>query len=381
MRHLRFVCAFTAMVLTAAAQPEHAILWVVDGISFKAPEQMNLPNLRSLMASGVYYRTAYTVLTADPSSQPGEWSKYHTSSIPNPVLLAGTEFLLPGTQRYVQESFFPKKITAHSTNEVSYRALNVGFNLTYQSGGRGTILAGGEEAHDDLTVYWATEFMRKMKPTFLLTHLQDTGSAGSASRSAPAGSPWKDNIWGAGSPYRATLAKADAYLGQFIAELKQEGIWDKTVIFIIGDHGQTDTGWHAEDAEDAWAMPLVMAGPGIQRGQRFDYAESIDVAPTLCYLMGVKPPANATGRILTEGLEHPPAGVAPRQQKLKELDYLLRDLDQAFEKAKAAGKDAAALYSQYYRIERILEWNRFGTIDKLIAYHQHLLEQVKALTR
>jgi hypothetical protein len=128
-------------------------------------------------------------------------------------------------------------------------------------------------------------------------------------------------------------------------------------------------------------MPLVMAGPGIKHGQRFEYAESIDVVPTLCYLMDVKPPANATGRILAEGLENPPANVPPRQQKLKELDYLLRDIDVALEKAKAAGKDTKGLESQYYRIERILEWNQFGTIDKLIENQRVLLEKVRALVR
>ena len=123
-----------------------------------------------------------------------------------------------------------------------------------------------------------------------------------------------------------------------------------------------------------------MAWPGIKRGRQIDYAEAIDIVPTLCFLMGVKPPSNATGRILAEGLENPPANVPPRQQKLKELDYLLRDTGGAIDKAKSAGKDTTALEGQYYRIERILEWNRFGSIDKLIEHHKRLLEQARALT-
>jgi hypothetical protein len=380
MRHIVFFGVLAAALAARAASPEHAVLWVVDGISDKAPEQIDLPNLKSLMAAGVYYRHTYTVETADPSHQPGEWSRYHTSSIPNPVLLAGTEMLLPGTQHYVQESFFPQRITAHSTNEIAYRALNVGFSLTFQAGGQAARV-GGKLQDDGVAVHWATEFMRRMQPAFLLVHLQDTGEAGGRSRNAPAGVAWKDNIWGAGSPYRKTVAQADVYLGQFIAELKKDGLWESTVIFVTGDHGQTDTGWHAADAPDAWSMPLVMAGPGIKHGQRFDYAEAIDIVPTLCYLMGVKPPANASGRILAEGLEKPPANVPPRFEKLKELDYLLRDTGVALDKAKAAGKDTAALDAQYYRIERILEWHRFGNIDQLIEHHKRLLEQARALMR
>jgi hypothetical protein len=380
---MKHVCCLGALAVAAlaaqAAPPEHAVLWVVDGISYKAPDRIDLPNLKSLMAAGVYYRQTYTVETADPSHQPGQWSQYHTSSIPNPVLLAGTVMLLPGAQHYVQESFFPQRITAHSTNEIAYRALNVGFSLTFQGGGQ-AVRVGGKPQEDSMAVHWAAEFMRQMQPAFLLVHLQDTGEAGSRSRSAPANVAWKDNIWGEGSPYRQTLSQADVYLGQFIEELKKERLWDSTVIFVTGDHGQTDTGWHAADAEDAWAMPLVMAGPGIKHGQRLEYAEAIDIVPTLCFLMGVKPPPNATGRILAEGLENPPANVPPRLQKLKELDYLLRDTGAAMDKAKAAGKDITALDAQYYRIERILEWNRFGTIDQLIEHHKRLLEQARALT-
>ena len=54
------------------------ILWVVDGISSKAPERANLKNLKMLMNQGVYYRENYTVQTADPSHVPGQWSQYHT---------------------------------------------------------------------------------------------------------------------------------------------------------------------------------------------------------------------------------------------------------------------------------------------------------------
>ena len=114
--------ALLALGMFPAAQtrPEHVILWVVDGISDKAPDRVDLPNLKALAAQGVYYRQTYTVQTADPSHVPGQWSTYHTSSIPNPVLLAGTAMLRPGDRHYVQESFFPLKITAHVVNEISY---------------------------------------------------------------------------------------------------------------------------------------------------------------------------------------------------------------------------------------------------------------------
>ena len=382
------VAATLSFTVAQAAPPEMAIIWVVDGISYQAPERVQLKNLQALMAQGVYYRQNYTVQTADPSNQPGMWADYHTSSIPNPVLLAGTALLLPGRQRYVQESFFPLKITAHAVNEISYRALNVGFHFTAQAGGQ-RMTQAGHQTGDDKTLYWATQFLRVSKPTFMLIHMQDTGFAGSDSRNAPAGSPYQDNIWGTGSPYMKTIARQDEYLGQFIAELKKQGAWEKTVIFITGDHGQTTLGWHPPEAQDAWAMPLVIAGPGIKKGQKFEYAESIDVVPTLCHLMGVRPPINSDGRILAEALIDPPKDVAPRQQKIKELDYLLLDVQNAIEKLKQASpaspgargnrqsSPAADAERDFYRVERILEWHQFGTYDRLISHHQRLLQRVR----
>ena len=392
MRHLQRFCLVVAVLMAvgavAQAAPELAILWVVDGISYQAPERVQLKNLQALMAQGVYYRQNYTVQTADPSNQPGMWADYHTSSIPNPVLLAGTALLLPGRQRYVQESFFPLKITAHAVNEISYRALNVGFHFTAQAGGQRMIQAG-HQTGDDKTLYWVTQFLRVTKPAFLLIHMQDTGFAGSASRSAPAGSPYKDNIWGAGSPYLKTITQQDEYLGQFIADLKKQGVWEKTVIFITGDHGQTTLGWHPPEAQDAWAMPLVIAGPGVKKGQKFEYAESIDVVPTLCHLMGVRPPLNSDGRVLAEALVDPPKEVAPRRQKIKELDYLLLDVQNAIEKLKQASaapppgrgprqsSPVAEAERDFYRVERILEWHQFGTYDRLLAHHRQLLQRVR----
>ena len=394
-RFTNFCAAVAILVSTAlvaqAAPPEHAIIWVIDGFSSLAPERVNLKNLKAVMNEGVYYKQTYTVQTADPSGQPGMWSDYHTSSIPNPVLLAGTAMLLPGKQHYVQESFFPTKITAHVVNEISYRALNIGFHFTAQAGGA-LMLGAGFKTGDDKTLYWATQFLKVAKPTFMLIHMQDTGFAGGFSRTAPAGSPYKDNIWGEGSPYMKTIAQQDVYLGQFIDELKREGEWEKTIIFIIGDHGQTTLGWHPPEAKDAWVMPLVMAGPGIKKGQVFDYAESIDVVPTLCHLMGARTPLNSDGRVLAEGLVDPPKDVAPRQQKIKELDYLLLEVGEKLDALKGKmprgrGGDIrdpspiAQAQRDYFRIERILEWYQFGTYDRLIAHHKKLLDRLNAMAK
>jgi hypothetical protein len=355
-------------------RPEHAIIFIIDGLSFKAVERLELKNLRNLARAGTYYEKSFNIQPADPKS--GEWTKYHTSSIPNPVILAGT-VLLRIDQQYVQQSFFPDRITAHAANDIAYQRLNVGFNLSFLSG------SDESRVYDDQTIYWAIEFLRQARPAFMKIHLQDTGDSGSASyeEKNPA-VPWRRNIWAEGSPYSKAALQADEYLGKFLEELKALGLQDKTLLFVTADHGQADTGWHPFDAEDAWAMPLVVAGPGIRAGQRLDYAEQIDIVPTLCYLMGVKPPPNADGRILAEALAEPPANVPPRRQTMKELDATLRDGEvllnrwrRAAEQSPAAKAQLAEAEREFWGLDRILHWYQFGTVDKLIAHDRSVIEK------
>lgn len=116
-------------------------------------------------------------------------------------------------------------------------------------------------------------------------------------------------------------------------------MYDSTLIIVTGDHGQTVQGGHPPFAQDAWPMPLVIAGPGVKAGGQFPYSEQIDVVPTLTYLMGVKAPANAVGRIMAEALVTPPANVPLRQQHLKELNLVLPRTRQKALPAAQAGED------------------------------------------
>jgi arylsulfatase A-like enzyme len=48
---------------------------------------------------------------------------------------------------------------------------------------------------------------------------------------------------------------------------------------------------------------LLLGGAGVKHGVAFDHpVEIIDVAPTISKLLGIRPPAQATGRVLEEAL-------------------------------------------------------------------------------
>ena len=356
------------------AQAEHAILVVIDGFSYLAPERVEMPNLRAIMARGSYFRESYSVPPDHPHS--GDWAEAFDSSIPNPILVSGTVFLKPG-QKFVQSSFFPLKFTAHIANELTYKAINEDFHFTFQAGGREFHSAHNDVRVDDNeTMYWTLNVLERWKPAYMRVHLQDTGAMGR---------PSTPNIWADDSPYRQALKRADAHLGTLMYELRRLGMYDKTVIFITGDHGQTVEGGHPPFAQDAWPMPLIVAGPGVRADQRFPYSEQIDVVPTLCYLMGAPhPDDNVIGRVLAEALVHPPANAREREgQPLKELSMVLLEGSNRIPKLREGAKSNESLRSvladveeNFFDIEKILRWYEFGSVQKLIDHNREVLGRI-----
>ena len=65
-----------------------------------------------------------------------------------------------------------------------------------------------------------------------------------------------------------------------------------------GGSGGRTQGAHGSTVE--MRVPLLMAGTGFRRGAAPNDARLVDVAPTICALLGVRPPGDAQGRPLSE---------------------------------------------------------------------------------
>lgn len=94
---------------------------------------------------------------------------------------------------------------------------------------------------------------------------------------------------------------ADYALGLFIQDLKDRGIWDKSVIVLYGDHlGLPMYSLDNDDKElmreiygrdygytDMINIPMVIAAPGITHGEEFqELGGQVDILPTVANLMG-----------------------------------------------------------------------------------------------
>lgn len=95
---------------------------------------------------------------------------------------------------------------------------------------------------------------------------------------------------------------ADTELGTFIADLKERGIWDNSVVVLYGDHvGLPTTSLddkdlsllneilgHPYDYSDMINIPLVIASSGVTpEGEQKQIGGQVDILPTVAGLLGI----------------------------------------------------------------------------------------------
>jgi arylsulfatase A-like enzyme/Tfp pilus assembly protein PilF len=98
----------------------------------------------------------------------------------------------------------------------------------------------------------------------------------------------------AGAPYNGEVAFADAQLGRIVTWLETRGLLDRTVVAVLGDHGES-LGEHGEGThgffiyETATHVPFVIRAPFERTAARRvpGLVRTADLAPTMLDLLGV----------------------------------------------------------------------------------------------
>ncbi|MBI4874479.1 MAG: sulfatase-like hydrolase/transferase [Acidobacteria bacterium] len=105
------------------------------------------------------------------------------------------------------------------------------------------------------------------------------------------------------SYYLGLMEKADDCLGSVMGAIRN---WDNTIFVYIADHGDA-LGEHGLPFKGPFMyeplirIPFVVCAPGLKPARRDDLAVSIDLAPTLASLAGLRWPAAVAGRDLSRG--------------------------------------------------------------------------------
>lgn len=276
----------------AAEAPDRVILFIIDGLAGGAPDRIAMPAYNALREQGVYYEAMHLPLPGHPEKGPDyPWG----CSLPNPMLMSGTPFIgMQGIREsLVQYSFAPDEV-AFVANARGYLDVSGGFGTYVSKPGN----------PDSLVIDLTIEEMQKKDFAFMRVHFQRPGVEGmKVGWEKNAHEPYYRDIWHETSRYRQAVEVADAQLGRFVQWLKDQELWEGTVLMICGDHGQGDEGWHEPYSPKANVTPLLVVGGGVPAPATYAYCEIFDIAPTVTHLLGRATPRLSHGRVLHEALD------------------------------------------------------------------------------
>jgi len=168
--------------------------------------------------------------------------------------------------------------------------------------------AGESVAH---AIAWLKKTPRR--PFFLWLHLYDPHS--------PYDPPEPYRSEYRGHLYDGEIAYADHELGNLITWLKQNQLYDSSLIVALSDHGES-LGEHGEDEHGFFLynatvhVPLIVkppAGSGLSPGRRREPVETASVSPTLLRLATPRSSKSATDQIYSQFQAH--ALLAGNQEK------------------------------------------------------------------
>lgn len=101
------------------------------------------------------------------------------------------------------------------------------------------------------------------------------------------------------------LLETDRQVGEVIAKLKEDGLYENTLIFLFSDHGMKLHRHKQMLYEGGIHMPLIVVGPGIEAGAvRDDLVSGIDISAASLAAAEIGVPEKMEGRdFLGEGYE------------------------------------------------------------------------------
>lgn len=110
--------------------------------------------------------------------------------------------------------------------------------------------------------------------------------------------------------YISAINRLDYNVGKLVAKLKQQGIYEDTIIIYTSDHGchfkTRNMEYKRSCHESSIHTPLIIKGGGFEGGKRDNRLVSlIDLPPTMLSMAGIKTPPNYKGYDLTKETDDP----------------------------------------------------------------------------
>jgi arylsulfatase A-like enzyme/uncharacterized membrane protein YhaH (DUF805 family) len=101
--------------------------------------------------------------------------------------------------------------------------------------------------------------------------------------------------------YDEAIRYVDHHVGAFLDELRRTGRYDKSLVVVTADHGESFTKGYANHGgpmlhEELIRVPLLVKAPGQTEGRRItELSEQVDLKPTILELAGIRSPHSGDG--------------------------------------------------------------------------------------
>lgn len=288
-----FLISFGGVDNTSAGnKPEkmpHVLVIGIDGLGAHGIPMANTPNMDKMMKEGAYSLDARTLM---PSVSGPAWSGIITGAtverhgIGNNGWSVDKKELEPVYKG--DHDMFP---TIFGEIRKNYPMAIIG--AIYQWNQFGNFIEKGvcdlsiAFSSEDTVTQKAGEYLAGMHPNFTFVHLDLVDHAGhhGGYRS---------------EEYVHAVSKADSLVGVLIQKLKDIGMLDKTVVFIVADHGGLEKK-HGGSSPDEMIVPFIIYGKGVKKGYEIKHPLfNYDLAPTVAWLFGFKLNEWVTGKPVTD---------------------------------------------------------------------------------
>jgi iduronate 2-sulfatase len=171
--------------------------------------------------------------------------------------------------------------------------------------------------------------------------------------------------------YYATNSFVDAQVGRVLDKLKATGLDKNTIVvftsnhgYHLGEHGH----WQKRTLfENATRVPLIVAGPGINKNEKIMDApvELVDLYPTLMEMLQMDTPEFVSGKSFAPMLKD--SNVRVRTSALTELGVYM------------GGKSKVQGYSIKTDRYRLTQWGEDGAMGYELYDHKHDKEELHNL--
>ncbi len=272
---------------TSKKSAPHVLVIGLDGLGSHGFQLAKTPHMDALMKNGSFSLAARTVI---PSSSGAAWSSMITGAT---VERHGIGYNSWTVDNKLLEPVFKDGYDMFPTifGETRKHKPGAVIGAIYHWSSFGNFIEKGacdlsiSAGSEDETTQKACEFLASKHPDLAFIHLDniDHGGHHGGYRS---------------EEYGKSIEKADSLVGVIMSSLKESGMLEQTVVFIIADHGGFEKG-HGGIHADEMIVPLIISGKGVKKGYEIKHPVfTCDLAPTIAWLFGFKLNEWVTGKPL-----------------------------------------------------------------------------------